>query len=70
MRTIKLDVNSLEKGKETRDTDSTSKKMREHKKKMLIERTLLGYNQDLAPHTRDNSPTRTAPGPKNSLHQD
>ena len=49
MKTINLEVRSLEKGKETNETESTTKNLKDIRKKLLIERKLKSYDPDIVP---------------------
>ena len=49
MKTINLEVRSLEKSKETNETESTTKNLKDIRKKLLIERKLKSYDPDIVP---------------------
>ena len=72
MRTIKLDVNSLEKAKEQMEIENGTKNQRESKKKVAADRVLRGYDPDFQTpiETKENSPNKTTPGIKATIQRD
>ena len=49
MRTIKLDVNSLEKARDHSAAEIANKNIREFRKKLIVDRPFKGYEPEITP---------------------